>query len=34
MEYKVLEEQELELLKDVIEDDDMIFNISDVKKFL
>ena len=33
MEYKVLEEQELELLKDVIEDDDMIFNISDIKKF-
>ena len=33
MEYKLLEEKDLELLKDVIEDDDMIFNISDVKKF-
>lgn len=33
MEYKLLEERDLELLKDVIEDDNMIFDMDNIKKF-
>lgn len=33
MEYKLLEEKDLELMKDVIEDDDMIFDLNNIKKF-
>lgn len=34
MEYKLLEEKELGLMKDVIEDDNMTFNLDNIKKFL
>jgi len=34
MEYKLLEEKDLELMKDVIEDDDMTFDLNNIKKFL
>ena len=33
MEYKVLEEQDLELMQEVIEDDDMLFDLDNIKKF-
>lgn len=33
MEYKLLEEKDLELMKDAIEDDDMIFDLNNIKKF-
>ncbi len=33
MEYKLLEEQDLELMQEVIEDDDMSFDLDNIKKF-
>ena len=33
MEFKLLEEKDLELLNDVVEDDDMIFDMNNIKKF-
>ena len=32
-EFKLLEEKDLELLNDVVEDDDMIFDMNNIKKF-
>jgi len=33
MEYKLLEEKDLVLMKEIIEDDDMIFDYENIKKF-
>lgn len=33
MEYKLLEEKDLELMKEIIEDDDKIFDLENMKKF-
>ncbi len=33
MEYKLLEKQDLELMKEIIEDDDMIFDLKNMEKF-
>ncbi len=33
MEYKLLEEQDLALMQEVIEDDDMLFDLDNIKKF-
>ena len=34
MEYKLLEKQDLQLMKDVLEDDDMEFNLDNLNVFL
>ncbi len=34
MEYKLLEEKDLELMESVLKDDDMIFNIDYLKNFI
>ena len=34
MEYKLLEERDLELMKDVLEDDNMVFNIGYLNNFI
>lgn len=33
MEYKILEEKDLELMEEILNDDDMIFEIDNIKKF-
>ena len=34
MEFKLLEEKEIELMQEVLEDDNMIFNTENVRKFI